>query len=181
MNCSMPGLPVHHQLLESTQTHVRCVGDAIQPSHPLSSPSPGRVVEEMKVGGFKIYFVGRIYWNYWGLDRDEGVGQSSMARGAGWGSGEEWRGAGLYLVIGLLFPGRRRWWFDCRESRLQFYVCWVWDVCVSTGGVIQPVGVVSLEPWREVWGKNYKVMSLHTNDIKARNGCHWPGRELYRA
>ena len=39
MNCSMPGLPVHHQLLESTQTHVHWVGDAIQPSHPLSSPS----------------------------------------------------------------------------------------------------------------------------------------------
>ena len=40
MNCSMPGLPVHHQLPESTQTHVRRVSDAIQPSHPLSSPSP---------------------------------------------------------------------------------------------------------------------------------------------
>ena len=37
---SMPGLPVHHQLLELTQTHVHWVGDAIQPSHPLSSPSP---------------------------------------------------------------------------------------------------------------------------------------------
>ena len=40
MNCSTPGLPVHHQLSESTQTHVHRVGDAIQPSHPLSSPSP---------------------------------------------------------------------------------------------------------------------------------------------
>ena len=40
MNCSMPGLPVHHQLPEFTQTHVYRVGDAIQPSHPLSSPSP---------------------------------------------------------------------------------------------------------------------------------------------
>ena len=40
MNHSMPGLPVHHQLLESTQTHVHWVGDAIQPSHPLSFPSP---------------------------------------------------------------------------------------------------------------------------------------------
>ena len=38
MNRSAPGLHVHHQLLESTQTHVHCVGDAIQPSHPLSSP-----------------------------------------------------------------------------------------------------------------------------------------------
>ena len=40
MNCSMPGLPVYHQLLEFTQTHVHRVGDAIQPSHPLLSPSP---------------------------------------------------------------------------------------------------------------------------------------------
>ena len=40
MNCSTPGLPVHHQLPEFTQTHVHWVSDAIQPSHPLSSPSP---------------------------------------------------------------------------------------------------------------------------------------------
>ena len=40
MNCSTPGLPVHHQLPEFTQTHVHLVGDAIQPSHPLSSPFP---------------------------------------------------------------------------------------------------------------------------------------------
>ena len=40
MDCRTPGLPVHHQLPEFTQTHVHWVGDAIQPSHPLSSPSP---------------------------------------------------------------------------------------------------------------------------------------------
>ena len=40
MNCSMPGLPVYHQLPEFTQTHIHWVRDAIQPSHPLSSPSP---------------------------------------------------------------------------------------------------------------------------------------------
>ena len=40
MNCSTPGLPVHHQLPEFTQTHVHWVGDVIQPSHPLSSLSP---------------------------------------------------------------------------------------------------------------------------------------------
>ena len=40
MNHSTPGLPVHHQLPGFTQTHVHLVGDAIQPSHPLSSPSP---------------------------------------------------------------------------------------------------------------------------------------------
>ena len=40
MDCSMPGFPVHQQLPELTQTHVHPVGDAIQPSHPLLSPSP---------------------------------------------------------------------------------------------------------------------------------------------
>ena len=40
MNRSTPGLPVHHHLPEFTQTHVHRVSDAIQPSHPLSSPSP---------------------------------------------------------------------------------------------------------------------------------------------
>ena len=40
MDCNTPGLPIHHQLPEFTQIHVHWVGDAIQPSHPLSSPSP---------------------------------------------------------------------------------------------------------------------------------------------
>ena len=40
MNRSTPGFPVHHQLTEFTQTHVHRVGDAVQPSHPLSTPSP---------------------------------------------------------------------------------------------------------------------------------------------
>ena len=40
INRSMPGLPVHHQLPEFTETHVHQVSDAIQPSHPLASPSP---------------------------------------------------------------------------------------------------------------------------------------------
>ena len=43
MDCSMPGFPVHHQLPELAQTHVHQVGDAIQPSHPLSSLSPPAV------------------------------------------------------------------------------------------------------------------------------------------
>ena len=40
MDCSMPGFPVYHQFPEHAQTHVHQVSDAIQPSHPLSSPSP---------------------------------------------------------------------------------------------------------------------------------------------
>ena len=47
MNRSTPGLPVHHQLPEFPQTHVHQVGNAIQPSHPLSSPSQGYYKEKM--------------------------------------------------------------------------------------------------------------------------------------
>ena len=53
MNRSTPGLPVHHQLPEFTQTHVRQVGDAIQPSHPLSSPSPPALNFSQHQGLFK--------------------------------------------------------------------------------------------------------------------------------
>ena len=53
MNHSMPGLPVHYQLPEFTQTHVHWVGDAIQPSHPLSSPSPPALNLSQHQGLFK--------------------------------------------------------------------------------------------------------------------------------
>ena len=65
MDCSMPGLPVHHQLPELTQIHVHRVGDAIQPSHPLSSPSPPTFDLSQHQGLFKwISFC--IKWlKYW--------------------------------------------------------------------------------------------------------------------
>ena len=53
MNCSMPGLPVHHQLPEFTQTHAHRVSDAVQPSHPLSSPSPPALNLSQHQGLFK--------------------------------------------------------------------------------------------------------------------------------
>ena len=53
MNCNTPGLPVCHQLPEFTQTHVHWVGDAIQPSHPLSSPSPPALSLSQHQGLFK--------------------------------------------------------------------------------------------------------------------------------
>ena len=52
-NHSMPGLPVHHQLPESTQTHFHCIGDAIQPSYPLSSPSSSALNLSQHQGLFK--------------------------------------------------------------------------------------------------------------------------------
>ena len=67
MDCSTPGLPVHHQLPELTQTHVHRVGDAIQPSHPLSSPSlPPSIFPSIRV--FSNESVLRIrcpqYWSF---------------------------------------------------------------------------------------------------------------------
>ena len=53
MDCSIPGFPVHHQLLELTQTHVHWVGDAMQPSHPLLSPSPPALNLSQHQGLFK--------------------------------------------------------------------------------------------------------------------------------
>ena len=64
MDCSTLGFPVHHQLLELTQTHVHQVSDAIQPSHPLSSPSPASLFPSIRV--FSNESVLRIRWpKYW--------------------------------------------------------------------------------------------------------------------
>ena len=54
MNCSTPGLPVHHQLPEFTQVHIHRVGDAIQPSHPLSSPFPPAPDTSQYWGSFPV-------------------------------------------------------------------------------------------------------------------------------
>ena len=65
INRSTPGLPVHHQLPEFTQTHVHRVGDAIQPSHPLSSPSPP-AFKQFQHQGILNESVLRIRWpKYW--------------------------------------------------------------------------------------------------------------------
>ena len=53
MDCSTPGLPVHHQCLGFTQTHIHRVSDAIQPSHPLSSPSPPALILSQHQGLFQ--------------------------------------------------------------------------------------------------------------------------------
>ena len=67
MNCSTPGLPVHHQLSESTQTHVHWVGDAIRPSHPLLSPSPAALNLSQHQGLFTesaLHIRWPKYWSF---------------------------------------------------------------------------------------------------------------------
>ena len=54
MDCSMPGFPVYHQIPELAQTHVHWIGDAIQPSHHLSSPSPPRLQSFPASGSFPV-------------------------------------------------------------------------------------------------------------------------------
>ena len=67
MNCSMPGLPVHHQLPAFTQNHAHRVDDAIQPSHPLSFPSPPAPNPSQHQGLFKrVSFLHQVtkYWSF---------------------------------------------------------------------------------------------------------------------
>ena len=65
MDCSTPGLPVHHQLSELTQTHAHRVGDAIQPSHPLSSPTPPTFNLSQHQGLFQWISPSHQRANYW--------------------------------------------------------------------------------------------------------------------
>ena len=58
VNCSMPGLPVYHQLPESTQTHVHWVSDTIQPSYPLSSPSP----PALNLSSIRVFSSKSVLW-----------------------------------------------------------------------------------------------------------------------
>ena len=67
MDCSTPGLPAHHQLLEFTQTHVHRVSDAIQPSHPLSSPLlPPSIFPSIRVFSNEsaLYIRWPKYWSF---------------------------------------------------------------------------------------------------------------------
>ena len=67
MNRSTPGLLVHHQLLEFTRTHVHWVGDAIQPSHPLSSPSPPalNLSQQQRLSNESVLRIRWLkYWNF---------------------------------------------------------------------------------------------------------------------
>ena len=94
MNCSTPGLPVHHQLPEFTQTHIHWISDAIQPSHPLLSPSPPAPNPSQHQSLFQ--------WVTWG---GHSTGVSALAsflpkKSQGW-SPSEWTGGSSLQSKGL--------------------------------------------------------------------------------
>ena len=93
MDCSTPGLPVHHQLPEISQTHLHWVGDAIQPSPPLSSPSPPALNLSQHQGLFK--WVSSSHQVAKVLDT-ETVKWPVLAKGW-WGGKNEWMGQRGYI------------------------------------------------------------------------------------
>ena len=110
MNRSPPGLPVHHQLLEFTQTHIHQVSDAIQPSHPLSSPSP----LAPNPSQHQSFPMSQLF--AWG---DQSTGVSALApflpkKSQGW-SPSEWIG-----WISLQSKGLSRVFFN---TTVQNYIC----------------------------------------------------------
>ena len=111
MNHSTPGLPVHHQLLEFTQTPVRWVGVAIQPSHPLLSPSPPAPNPSQHQGLFPMSQL--FTWS------GQSIGVSALAsvlpkKSQGWSS--EWTG-----WISLQSKGLSRVFSNITVQKHQFF------------------------------------------------------------
>ena len=92
MNHSTPGLPVHHQLPEFTQTHFHWVSNAIQPSHPLSSPSPPAPKEFRKMATITLY--ARQQKRLRCIEQSFGL----YGRGRGWDDLGEWHW-NMYNII----------------------------------------------------------------------------------
>ena len=107
MDWTMPGLPVHHQLLEFTQTHIHWISDAIQPSHPLSSPSPPAfILSQHQVFSNESVLHTRWpkYWSFSISPSSENSGLISL---------------GLTDLIPLLSKGLKKffWGFSIRSCR----------------------------------------------------------------
>ena len=111
MDCSMPGLPVHHQFLEFIQTHVHWVGDAIQPSHPLSSPSPPAFNHSQNHGLFKSQYFG---------SGGQSVGVSASASVLPMNI-QDWFPLGWTDWISLQSKGLSRVFFSTTVQKHQFF------------------------------------------------------------
>ena len=130
MDCNTTGFPVHHLLLELAQTHVHQVGDAIQPSHPLLSPSPPAFNLSQHQGLFQ--WVGSSHQ----------VNKGSSSQGYGFSSGHLWM-----------------WELDCEEGWAPKNWCF-WTVVLEKTlessldcKEIQPVHSKGDQPW-DFFGRN---------------------------
>ena len=150
MNRSMPGLPVHHQLPKSTQTHVHCVGDAIQPSHPLLSPSPAFNLSQHQ-GLFKWVSSPNQVAKYWSFSFNISPSNDTYIKSNHWhsqpihaaytGSIQWCAGSSLYslvraicslgfqtlpsvaLIVKLTMVGNRNWETLKLRLLVVFFVC----------------------------------------------------------
>ena len=112
MNCSTPGLPVHHQLPEFTQTHVHWVSDAIQPSHPLSSLSPPAPNPSQHQSLFQ--WVNSLAWGGQSI-RVSALASFLPKKSQGW-SPSEWTG-----WISLQSKGLSRVFFNTTVQKHQYF------------------------------------------------------------
>ena len=112
MDCSTPGFPVHHQLPEFAQTHVHWVGDAIQPSHPLSSPSPPAFNLSQHQGLFQ--WVGSF------ASRGQSTVASASASVLSMNS-QGWFPLGLISLISLQSKGLSRIFSNTTVQKHQFF------------------------------------------------------------
>ena len=111
MNCSTPGLPVHHQLPEFTQTHVHQVGDAIQASHPLSSPSPSAPNPSQHQSLFSESTLHMRWPKYWSFSFSTVLPKKSQGR-----SPSEWT-----VWISLKSKGLSRVFSNTTVQKHQFF------------------------------------------------------------
>ena len=113
MDCNMPGLPVHHQLPEFTQTHVHWVGDAIQPSHPLSSLCPPAFNPSQHQGLFQ--WVSQFF-----ASGGQSIGVSASASVLP-GNTQDWSPLGWAGWISLQSKGLSRVFSNTTVQKHQFF------------------------------------------------------------
>ena len=110
MNRTRPGLPVHHQLPEFTQTHEHWVGDAIRPSHPLSSPSPPAPIPPR----IRVFYNESTFWG------GQNIGVSASASVLPMNT-QEWSPLGCTAWISLQSKGLSRVFSNTTVQKHQFF------------------------------------------------------------
>ena len=118
MDCSTPGLPVHYQLLEFTQTRVHQVSDAIQPSHPLSSPSPPAfsLSQHQGLNYMRVSLIETQQGN-WLQARNPGVSCMPFSRGSSWPKHPSLKSP---VLAGGFFTSSTTW-----EAQGVSYIIWI--------------------------------------------------------